>query len=491
MKRPPEFIDNRGDRTLAEALRTLAANPGYMQSDLDIASGYFNLAGFLEAADVVEARPRFRLMLGAEPEAPLAAAPQADGGPLALQSKHGLEDLELQLNNERDRLPFSLKTAEEVIRLATLLRRDEVAVRRYLQRFLHGKAYIFRGGVVIAGSANFTYGGLVHNRELALAQYQPNVVEMAEKWFDELWKEAEDYRERLIEILTAPEQQAWTPHDIYLRALLELYGDELELLGTDGDGDGFTPGQPGGLTLTDFAKHGFRRALRILERFDGVLVGDGVGLGKTFIGARLVEHFVNREKVHALVVVPAALRDSLWVRFLEEHRIPARVVSYQQLAAEEQLGGDKDVLRLDKDFYRFVLVDEAHAFRNPDTDQYRALSRLMGGSRKKLALMTATPVNNSIRDLYHQLMLFARHTAHFASLGIPDLNAYFRAAEQAAAQLKWTPWTLTSKVRRWSRHWTSPASIPSWSPRSPSNRARRAASWIGPWQRSIGTHGSR
>ena len=47
--------------------------------------------------------------------------------------------------------------------------------------------------------------------------------------------------------------------------------------------------------------------------------------------------------------------------------------------------------------------------------------------------MTATPVNNSIRDLYHQLMLFARHTAHFAPLGIPDLNEYFRAAEQAAA----------------------------------------------------------
>ena len=46
--------------------------------------------------------------------------------------------------------------------------------------------------------------------------------------------------------------------------------------------------------------------------------------------------------------------------------------------------------------------------------------------------MTATPVNNSIRDLYHQLMLFARHTARFAPIGIPDLNAYFRAAEEAA-----------------------------------------------------------
>jgi hypothetical protein len=68
----------------------------------------------------------------------------------------------------------------------------------------------------------------------------------------------------LIEILTAREQQAWTPHDIYLRALLELYGDELELLG-DEEGS-FTPGQSGGITLTDFQRHGLRRALRVLER---------------------------------------------------------------------------------------------------------------------------------------------------------------------------------------------------------------------------------
>ena len=73
--------------------------------------------------------------------------------------------------------------------MARLLRRDSVEVRRYLKRFLHGKAYLFRGQGVIAGSANFTYGGLVHNRELALAQYQPNVVAEAEDWFDELWED--------------------------------------------------------------------------------------------------------------------------------------------------------------------------------------------------------------------------------------------------------------------------------------------------------------
>jgi hypothetical protein len=426
----PEFIDNQGERTLANALRDLAQDPGCKDRPLDIASGYFNVAGFLQVAGVIESRPAFRLLLGAEPEGPLKA--QVDGQPLGLEARRGLEDLERQLADERDALPFSRQTAEEVLRLARLLRRDSVEVRRYLKRFLHGKAYLFRGQGVIAGSANFTYGGLVHNRELAIAQYQPNVIAEAETWFDALWGEGEDYRERLIEIITAREADTWTPHDIYLRALLELYRDELGLLEEDEDGDGYTPGQPGGVTLVDFQRHGFRRALRIIERFDGVLIGDGVGLGKSFVGSELLDHYVNREGLRALVIVPAALRDSFWERHLQERGIAGQVVSYQQLAAERQLGGDRDVLQLSKDAYRFVLVDEAHAFRNPDTDQYRALSRLMGGTRKKLCLMTATPVNNSIRDLYHQLMLFARHTARFREIGIPDLNAYFRAAEEAA-----------------------------------------------------------
>jgi hypothetical protein len=426
----PEFIDNLGERTLAQALHALADDPGCREQPLDIASGYFNVAGFLQVADVIESRPAFRLLLGAEPEGPLRA--EADGRPLGLEARRGLEDLERQLGDERDALPFSRQGAEQVLRLAHLLRRDSVEVRRYLKRFLHGKAYLFRGQGVIAGSANFTYGGLVHNRELAIAQYQPNVIAEAQAWFDALWEEGEDYRERLIEIVTAREAQAWTPHDVYLRALLELYRDELGLLAEDEDGDGYTPGQPGGVTLVDFQRHGYRRALRILERFDGVLIGDGVGLGKSFIGSRLLDHYVNREGLRALVIVPAALRDSFWARHLQEQGIAGQVISYQQLAADRQLGGDRPELQLDKDAYRFVLVDEAHAFRNPDTDQYRALSRLMGGARKKLCLMTATPVNNSIRDLYHQLMLFARHTARFKEIGIPDLNAYFRAAEEAA-----------------------------------------------------------
>ena len=81
-------------------------------------------------------------------------------------------------------------------------------------------------------------------------------------WFDELWAEAEDYRERLIEIITAREEQAWTPHDIYLRALLELYGEELELLEGRRRG-GVHAGSAGRRNVDRLPAPGFRRALRI------------------------------------------------------------------------------------------------------------------------------------------------------------------------------------------------------------------------------------
>lgn len=389
----PEFIDNREERTLAQALRDLCADPGCAGAPLDIATAYFNLGAFQHLADLLESRPGVRLLLGAEPLSPLdGASARGNGGPLGAGVRGGLADLEAGLADDRNALPFSARTAADVLRLARFLGRDSVQVRRYEHQFLHGKAYIFRGQGVIAGSANFTRAGLLSNLELSLAQYGPGVIGQAEQWFDDLFAEGEDFTERLIKILTARETQTFTPHDVFLRGLLELYEDELDLLRDD---EGFTPGQPGGVALADFQRHGVQRALRALERFDGVIVGDGVGLGKSYIGSELLDHFVNREGQRALVLVPAALRDSFWQRHLLERGVSGQVLSYQELASERQLGGDREHLRLPKDAYRFVLVDEAHAFRNPDTHQYRALSRLMGGARKKLCLLTATPVTRS------------------------------------------------------------------------------------------------
>ena len=135
------------------------------------------------------------------------------------------------------------------------------------------------------------------------------------------------------------------------------------------------------------------------------------------------------------MVAPAQLRDTTWVQVLQQANLPHEVVSYQELAADVQLadpsaGQRRRVLNLNKDAYRLVLVDEAHAFRNRDTTWYAALHRLLGGEPKHLVLLTATPVNNSLWDLYHQIMLFARAESRFAGapLRIRDLKQFFIAA---------------------------------------------------------------
>ena len=109
-----------------------------------------------------------------------------------------------------------------------------------------------------------------------------------------------------------------------------------------------------------------------MDRSGGVLYADGVGMGKTMIGLDLIREHVEQHGHHVLVVASAQLRDSMWRPELEKENLPARVVSYQELALERQLGGDRAVLNVPADTYRFVLVDEAHAYRNSDTSLVRS-----------------------------------------------------------------------------------------------------------------------
>jgi hypothetical protein len=111
--------------------------------------------------------------------------------------------------------------------------------------------------------------------------------------------------------------------------------------------------------------------------------------------------------------------------------LPAQVISYQELAADEQLvtgPATRRVLHANKESYRLVVVDEGHALRNPDTTWYKAMERLLGGSRKDLVLLTATPINNGLMDLYYLVMAFARHDRAFVAQGVESVRDLFIAA---------------------------------------------------------------
>jgi hypothetical protein len=422
----PEFVDNRNGNTLLSALRGHIEWLGdtYAQPvELSIATGYFNPEGFSLLADHLDSMAHVRLMLGAEPVPPSARPRREPGDPRGKQYnarlvEGALASMEEGLAHDRDLLGFTADVDANVQRLLDFLESGKVEVRRYERSFLHGKAFIFADEEgVIAGSSNFTAAGLTSNLELNLGRYDPAPVRAVKKWFDDLWAESVPYD---LSNLYAARYVEYEPYLIYLRVLWELYGAELEE----------EHAEDAGIHLTGFQEDGLWRAKQILERYNGAVVADGVGLGKTYIAGELLRETIEERRQRALLISPATLRDGTWDRFRDKHQLYFENVSYEQLAEEEQLGGEQPYLRHQPQEYSLVVIDEAQAFRNPSTKRAYALRRLLAGSPpKQLLLLTATPVNNSLWDLYYLLNYFIGHDAVFASRGIFSLRERFKEAE--------------------------------------------------------------
>ena len=154
-----------------------------------------------------------------------------------------------------------------------------------------------------------------------------------------------------------------------------------------------------GLMLTALQEEGASRAASILGQYSGVIIADGVGMGKTFIALRLIEHARSSGQV-VIIVVPATLRTK-WLRALGRDKDDVIVLSHTRLPRH----GVADALRHRLRGSRpFLVVDEAHHFRNSQTARYRALSEFTAAA--DVVLLTATPINNRLADLYWLLRLF-------------------------------------------------------------------------------------
>ncbi len=240
-----------------------------------------------------------------------------------------------------------------------------------------------------------------------------------------------------------PEPQLVSPAILYRRVLAAHFAAH--------DGGDTNPRPGSAPILATHQQRAYERALHTLERYGGVIIADAVGLGKTFIGLRLLED-VAQSGGRVLVIVPAALRDQ-WKRELlyldadnREHSRPPSGDSNSDDTLDLWLGEGGQVTLLtmeslgrsgfDASPYRgadLLMVDEAHNFRNPATRRYHRLVDLARHS--KVALLTATPINNSILDLRSLLDLFAAPGA-FRHLGISDYRVTFQRAAARDADIR-------------------------------------------------------
>ena len=424
----PLFVDNRDGNSMARAiqqhLQALRQDQAMLWG-VSIATAFFNVPGFSLIADELEQVGKVQLLLGAEPRP--EATPEkrrlgeTDAEFIERRMATALQQLDKGLCEQRDLLPFDEQTDGAIRRLLDLLHSGKVEVKRYERNFLHAKAYIFRvaGGGILVGSSNLTYAGLRKNLELNLGHYEDPLVDKVETWFDELWDAAQPYDLAAIYDRLMAE---YSPYLIFLRVLYELYGEEL----------GEEQEEVGDIPITNFQKHGVWRALRILKLCGGVLIADGVGLGKTFTAGEIIRRYrENRQRV--LLICPAALRDSTWADFLNKYEFDRGVecVSYEELSRDRQLGGEGSHLQNPVDDYALVVIDEAHNYRNPDAPMRAGiLRRLLMGQRRAVVMLSATPVNNSLWDLYHLLHYFVKQDAHFADRGVLSIRSRFEDAMQ-------------------------------------------------------------
>ena len=436
----PTFATNRPStgETVADALNALLHG---MRTHLAvappvaIATAFFNPGGFRLLADELEQVGPVRLLLGAEPDPDNATRVRPLAGGRGRQAdrqrvRRALEGHSSSLAADRNLVGFTREADADARRLVAWLRgltsgpngtpRPPAEVRRYTGGFLHGKAFIVSTVLphVMSGSSNFTYAGLATNRELNLGQFNPHPVASVRDWFEELWAESEPYD------LAALYEARWAPHSpwhVFLRMLWELYGSEVE--------EEAAARAISRLGLTAFQSDGVWRAKRILDRRSGVIVADEVGLGKTFIAGELIYEATVTRRQKVLVIAPATLRDSTWGPFLRDKNLRADVVSYEQLVGDLDIAGRVDAALQNPDEYAMVVVDEAHALRNATTLRADAMRDLLTGQAPKdLVLLTATPVNNSLYDLYTLISYFVPNDAAFAGDGVASLKGYFDRA---------------------------------------------------------------
>ncbi|MDW8122688.1 MAG: phospholipase D-like domain-containing protein, partial [Armatimonadota bacterium] len=400
-----DLVDNKRVTpwTMEEALKFLLH-----QTDgprLSVATAYFNLDALSRLEEALTQLKSLRLLLGKEQEQTFLVSQKLFA--------------EIQ-----DSLSKGKTTAPQVKKWEDYLRQDWVEIRVYKKGFLHGKAYLVQGvpafgEVGFVGSSNFTGAGLSSNAELNAVIKQASGVEELKRWFDALWDESEDYKQEILEMLTKFTQQ-YTPYEIYIKTVYEAYRDKL---GSDLSEE---DGKPSPIALADFQHDGYLAAMEILDSYNGVLIADSVGLGKTFLALRLLDDYAYKARQTALIICPAALIDTLWRPLLQRFSIPHEIVSMERVSQR-----DFSVEEYAK--FKVLVIDEAHNFRNPNANRWQNLFRLVTSNNgdKKVLLLTATPVNNTVFDLYHQLRIITRDARDFfVAANIPDLYQYFIQAEK-------------------------------------------------------------
>jgi len=413
-------VDNREDNTLLALLKSLLPQA----TSLSVATGYFEIGSLFVLQDSWQHLKNLRIILGDETS--------------KRTRRELIESIKRQCNESIEAEKEQDNALKGLDAIRDALDNKKIRIKIYTRAKFHAKTYLVRNEALkspdyaIIGSSNFTRPGLTENLELNLFTQEKDQVEAVKAWFSEIWSESEELiNPEILKVIT-PHLKLYLPFEVYTKALYEYFlGREKTPLEWEEKESVVYP------ILDKYQKDGYHQALKIAETWGGALICDSVGLGKTFIGLMLLEYYLRLGK-RVLLIVPKSSRKSVWERYIKKYLKPHKRYVYQQtfriynhtdFGREETITVPNEAFEEMKKDTDVIIVDEAHHFRNPGITRSKKFYELCEG--KIVYFITATPINNSLYDLFHLVNYFARNRwSYFESIGIRDLRSHFKEAEE-------------------------------------------------------------
>jgi len=443
------IIDNQ-DRKLGDFLSQELDS----STKLSIVSAYFTIYAYHDLKDQLDLIEELRFLYGDPGGLQVIDPSKSDHRDYRLTDDGGIE-----LKQILSQKPIAIACEKWI--------RDKVEIRTIQKsNFLHGKLYHLNQGEdnskVVLGSSNFTRRGLGlggnPNIELNLeVGHEPDREPLLD-WFNQLWNNHDltrDAKQEVLEILQRLGQN-YSPEFIYYKTLFHVLEEKLDEIQDHEDiiGPSHLYDTKVWKSLYSFQKDGAVSAINRLSRHNGCIIADSVGLGKTWTALAVIKYF-QLQNQRVLVLCPKKLEQN-WLRYLSsagstnnpliEDRLNYSVLAHTDLSRSKGMSGIIDLANFNWGAYDLIVIDESHNFRNEGGDKKDEFGELISrsrynrlledvlksGSKTKVLMLSATPVNTSLRDLRNQIYLITekRLDAFCDSLGIDDIQNVFKLAQR-------------------------------------------------------------
>lgn len=439
---PTKFFTNQDDNSLLKKFEGVFRHTESIRH-FDALVGYFRTSGYFKVRAFLDNIPRIRILVGINVDTLIKK--YHDKGQVYLDNPDETkQDFLADIIKNIQEADYDEVTENGIIQFIKDLTDGKIELRAHPKKKIHAKVYIFRPVPfneyapceVITGSSNLTDAGLGANPE---SNYEFNVslrdyedVKYATEEFERLWNES-------VPILHAEAQRIkeltylrdnFTPIELYIKMLIEYFGKRV-----DYDPYNIDLLLPDKFMRLKYQSDAANQGFAIMMKHNGFILADVVGLGKTIIACMVIKKFIYENGTHSriLVVVPPAI-EANWRRTTEDFQIKNHF-EFITIGSLNKVLNEDDYSYSNADKFDLIVVDESHKFRNDYTEMYLALQEICkmprsrkaedGDTRKKVILISATPLNNRPQDIENQLYLF-QDRRNSTLENIRNLQDYFK-----------------------------------------------------------------